>query len=176
MRRGQRRHFNAIRGQQMQIDKDTVVQFHYQLHDGDGNEIETSDRSEPMAYLHGAGNIIPGLEKALAGHSAGDHVQVEVAPEEGYGPRQDNMVQRIPAKYLKHAGKLKPGMQVQLKTEEGPRWVTVIKVGLKAVDVDANHPLAGKVLRFSVEIVDVRAATDEERQHGHAHGPGGHHH
>ena len=160
----------------MQIDKDKVVQFHYQLQDGDGQQIESSEGGEPMAYLHGADNIIPGLENALTGHAAGDRVEVTVPPEDGYGPRKEDMLQRISAKYLKHAGKLKPGMQAQLQTEQGPRWVTVTKVGLKSVDVDANHPLAGKTLKFTVDIVDVREATAEERQHGHAHGPGGHQH
>lgn len=160
----------------MQIEKDKVVQFHYALSDSDGNLIEDSRDGDPMAYLHGANNIIPGLEEALAGHAAGDKVEVEVPPEKGYGMREEDQVQRISAKYLKHAGKLRPGMQVPLKTEDGQRWVTVVKVGLKTVDVDANHPFAGKTLTFSVEITDVRDATEEEVAHGHAHGPGGHQH
>lgn len=158
------------------IDKDKVVQFHYTLKRADGSVIEDSRKGEPMAYLHGAGNIIPGLEKALAGKNAGDTLDVVVTPDEGYGERRDGMTQRIPAKYLKHAGKLRPGMVVNVNTEEGPRSVTVIKVGLKTVDVDGNHPLAGETLHFSIDIVDVRDATAEEKSHGHAHGPGGHHH
>lgn len=160
----------------MKIDDKTVALFHYQLRDTDDNLIEDSREGDAMAYLHGAGNIIPGLEKALAGHQAGDHVEVTIAPEDGYGERQDNMVQRLPAKYLRHAGKLRPGMQVPLQTEEGQRWVTVVKVGLKTVDVDANHPFAGKTLKFTIDIEEVRAASEEELAHGHAHGPGGHHH
>lgn len=157
------------------IARDKVVTFHYELRNAAGELIEKSD-GEPMAYLHGASNIIPGLEKALEGHAPGDTVEVTVPPEEGYGLRQPNAIQRISAKYLKHAGKLRPGMQVSVNTDQGPRMVTVVKVGLKTVDVDGNHPLAGETLSFRVEIVDVRDATDEEKAHGHAHGPGGHHH
>ena len=158
------------------IEKDKVVQFHYVLKDDQGNLIEDSHNGEPMAYLHGADNVIPGLEKALTGHQAGDSIDVTVSPAEGYGERRDGMVQRVSAKYLKHAGKLRPGMVVSVNTDEGPRTVTVIKVGLKTVDVDGNHPLAGKTLHFKVEITEVRDATEDEKSHGHAHGPGGHHH
>lgn len=160
----------------MNIQDNTVVQLHYDLLDENGELIESSREGEPMAYLHGASNIVPGLEKALAGKAVGDSLDVTISPEEGYGERQEDMVQRLPAKYLKHAGKLKPGMQVPLQTEEGPRWVTVVKVGLKSVDVDANHPFAGKTLTFKVDIIDIREASDEEKNHGHAHGPGGHQH
>jgi len=158
------------------IEKDKVVQFHYRLKDDTGTELEDSRRGEPMAYLHGHGNIIPGLENAMSGHQAGDQFDVTVAPADGYGERKEGMQQRVSAKYLKHAGKLRPGMTVSVSTDQGPRTVTVIKVGLKTVDVDGNHPLAGKTLTFNIEVVDIRDATDEEISHGHAHGPGGHHH
>lgn len=158
------------------IEKDKVVQFHYTLTRTDGTLVEDSHSGQPMAYLHGADNIIPGLEKALAGHQVGDHLSVTVTPEEGYGPRRDGMVQRISAKYLKHAGKLRPGMVVSVNTDDGMRSVTVLKVGLKTVDVDGNHPLAGETLHFEIDVVDIRDATAEEKSHGHAHGPGGHHH
>ncbi|MDF1780125.1 MAG: peptidylprolyl isomerase [Alcanivoracaceae bacterium] len=158
------------------ITKDKVVQFHYTLSTADGVQIEDSRKGEPMAYLHGHGGIIPGLEKALEGHGAGDHVDATVSPEDGYGERREGMQQRVSAKYLKHAGKLRPGMTVNVNTDDGPRTVTVIKVGLKTVDVDGNHPLAGQTLQFAIDIVDVRDATEDEVSHGHAHGPGGHHH
>ncbi|MFN3714981.1 MAG: peptidylprolyl isomerase [Alcanivoracaceae bacterium] len=159
----------------MTIEAGKVVQFHYDLYIND-DRIESSRDSDPMAYLHGAGNIISGLEKALAGRQSGDHVDVTIAPQDAYGLREENRIQRVPAKYLKHAGKLKPGMRVQVNTDQGQRLVTVIKVGLKAVDVDGNHPLAGETLRFVVDIVDIRDASAEEKAHGHAHGVGGHHH
>ena len=158
------------------IEKDKVVQFHYVLTDDSGVQIEDSRHGEPMAYLHGHDNIIPGLEKALAGHQAGDQFSATIPPAEGYGEREEGMTQRISAKYLKHAGKLRPGMAVTVNTDNGPRAVTIIKVGLKTVDVDGNHPLAGKTLTFAIEITDIRDATEEEISHGHAHGPGGHHH
>ncbi|MDF1629584.1 MAG: peptidylprolyl isomerase [Alcanivoracaceae bacterium] len=159
----------------MSIETGKVVQFHYDLFIND-TQIESSRSGEPMAYLHGAQNIISGLETALAGHTVGDHVETTIAPEQGYGLREENRLQRISAKYLKHAGKLKPGMQVQVSTDQGTRVVTVVKVGLKSVDVDGNHPLAGETLRFVVDIVDIRDATADEKAHGHAHGVGGHHH
>ena len=161
----------------MQIKKDTVAQFHYDLYLNQDELLESSRASEPMAYLHGAGNIIAGLENALLGKSAGDQIDVTIEPEQAYGPHRDGMQQRIPAKYLKHVkGKLKPGMQVPVQTDQGQRMVTIVKVGLKTVDVDGNHPLAGKTLRFVVDVVEVREATAEEKSHGHAHGVGGHKH
>jgi FKBP-type peptidyl-prolyl cis-trans isomerase SlyD len=159
----------------MTIEDGKVVQFHYDLYIND-KQIESSRNAEPMAYLHGAKNIISGLEEALAGQQAGAHVDTTISPEKGYGLREDNRIQRISAKYLKHAGKLKAGMQVQVSTDQGNRLVTVVKVGLKTVDVDGNHPLAGETLRFVVDIVDIRDATAEEKAHGHAHGVGGHQH
>src|SRR5690606_15755962 len=158
------------------IDKDKVVQFHYTLKRADGSVIEDSRKGEPMAYLHGAGNIIPGLEKALAGHQVGDTLDVVVTPEERYGERRDGMAQRIPAKSLKHAGKLRPEIVVNVNTEDGPRSGTTNKVGLKNVDVDGIHALAGETLHLAIGIVDVGDATGEETRHGHAHRPGGHHH
>lgn len=164
----------------MQIADQTVASFHYSLSLPGGTPVESSrdalGQGEPVTYLHGHGNIIPGLEKALAGKSAGERVRVTVSPAEGYGERQDDMIQRIPAKYLGGSAKLKPGMQVSLKLEHGTQRVTVLKVGKFAVDIDANHPLAGQTLDFDVEIVSVRAALPAELEHGHAHGADGHAH
>lgn len=159
----------------MQIENGKVVSFHYKVFGEDGAMIEETGE-QPMLALHGADNMIAGVEKALTGRSAGDHFEVTVTPEEGYGVAQPANIQRISAKYLRHAGKLRPGMQVPVHTDQGQRWVTVLKVGLKTVDVDANHPLAGRTLRFVIDVVDVRDATEEEKSHGHAHGPGGHQH
>lgn len=160
----------------MEIANKTVASFHYTLFDEQDTELESSMGGEPSAYLHGANNIIKGLEAAMAGHVAGDSFEVTVAPADAYGLRNSERSQRVPVKHLLFQGKLKPGMVVQLNTSEGRQAVTVTKVGRHSADVDTNHPLAGQALKFVVNIVDVRAASDEEVAHGHAHGAGGHHH
>jgi FKBP-type peptidyl-prolyl cis-trans isomerase SlyD len=160
----------------MQAEKDKVVTFHYQLTDESGAEVDSSHGREPLAILFGHGAIIPGLETAIAGHVAGDRFNVIVPPEQAYGLRRDNHVQRVPKKYFRDADHLAPGMRTVLRTEDGHRSVTIIKVGSSVVDVDLNHPMAGKTLNFAIELVDVRDATAEELAHGHVHGPGGHHH
>ena len=160
----------------MNIGPETVAVFHYTLRDESGEELESSRGSDPNAYLHGAKNIIPGLESAMAGKAAGDVFSATVAPEDAYGERHPERTQRVPVKHLSFKGKLRKGMAVQLSTSEGMRPVTVTKVGRHSADIDTNHPLAGQTLTFDIEIVDVRAATAEELSHGHAHGPGGHHH
>lgn len=160
----------------MKISKDSVVSFHYTLSDTDGTELESSSGEEPTVYLHGHNGIIPGLEAELADKEAGSSVDVTLAPEQAYGLRQEERVQRVPVKHLLFKGKLRPGMTVQLNTSEGRHPVTVVKAGRHSADVDTNHPLAGQTLSFKVEIVDVRAASAEEISHGHAHGPGGHQH
>ncbi|MEQ3635639.1 peptidylprolyl isomerase [Alcanivorax sp.] len=162
----------------MTIKNDKVITLHYSLFNAeDGSEIENSrETGEPMAYLHGYNNIIKGLESALEGRAVGDNVDVTVKPADAYGEYDNTLFQRISRKYLKHAGKLAPGKVVTVSTDEGPRMLTVLKVGLKTVDVDANHPLAGQTLRFAVEITDIRDASDDEIAHKHAHGVGGHQH
>ncbi|MCK0154451.1 peptidylprolyl isomerase [Alcanivorax sp. S6407] len=162
----------------MTIEKGKVVTLHYQLFNAeDGSEIENSQSTgEPMAYLHGYNNIIAGLESALEGKSSGEQVDVTIEAKDAYGEYDNTQFQRISRKYLKHAGKLTPGKVVTVSTDEGPRMLTVLKVGLKTVDVDANHPLAGKALRFVVDITDIRDASEEEIAHKHAHGVGGHSH
>ncbi|GAB3284678.1 FKBP-type peptidyl-prolyl cis-trans isomerase [Parahaliea aestuarii] len=160
----------------MNISKNSVATFHYILRDEQGNEMESSGDGEPSAYLHGASNIIPGLEAALEGKTAGDHVEVTLAPADAYGERLPEREQKVPVKHLLFNGKLRPGMVVQVNTQEGRHPVTVLKVGRHSATVDTNHPLAGQALTFVVDIVDVRAATQEEIDHGHAHGVGGHHH
>jgi FKBP-type peptidyl-prolyl cis-trans isomerase SlyD len=158
----------------MNIENRKVVSFHYTLKNDQGEEIESSqERGQPMVYLHGAGNIIPGLEKAMRGKVAGDQFEVTVEPAEAYGERNDSAVQRISAKHFGAGQRLEPGQLVMLNTQQGPRQVTVLKVGRFNIDVDANHPLAGQSLTFDVEVTDVRDATAEEISHGHVHGPGG---
>lgn len=160
----------------MNISKHSVASFHYTLRDSEGAELETSRDDEPTAYLHGASNIIPGLEAALEGKTAGDHVEVTLAAEEAYGQRREDAIQRVPIKHLIYKGKLRPGATVQMNTRQGTIPVSVVKVGRHTAEVDTNHPLAGQSLTFDIDIVDVREATSEEIAHGHAHGAGGHHH
>jgi FKBP-type peptidyl-prolyl cis-trans isomerase SlyD len=158
------------------IGPETVVTFHYTLRDESGTELETSRDGDPAAYLHGASNIIPGLETAMNGHESGDIFSATVTPEEGYGLQEPDQVQRVPMKHLSFKGKLRPGATVQLNTKEGMRAVTVVKAGRHTADIDTNHPLAGQTLVFDIEVMETRSATAEELTHGHAHGPGGHHH
>lgn len=150
----------------MNISDNKVVQFHYTLKDESGTEVESSHEGDPVAYLHGHKNMIVGLEKALTDKAAGDKFTATVSPEEGYGERDENATQRVPVKHLQGAKKWKAGMTAVVQTEQGARQVTVIKAGRFMVEVDINHPLAGKTLTFDVEVVDVRDATEEEIDHG----------
>ena len=160
----------------MIVEKDKAVSFHYTLKNADGEQMETSREKEPMSYLHGANNIIPGLEKTMEGHEVNDEFSVTVEPEEAYGVRNENNVQRVPMKRLKGIGKVSVGQVLNLQTNQGQVQVTVLKVGRFNVDVDGNHPLAGQALTFDVEITDIREASAEELEHKHVHGPGGHQH
>ena len=160
----------------MQITDNTVVYFHYTLKNESGETVETSLDGEPSAYLHGAGNILQGLERALEGKTADDSVEVTLPPEQAYGPRQADRVQRVPVKHLIFKGKLRPGLTVQVNTADGRRPATVVKAGKFSADIDTNHPLAGQTLTFTIDIVELREASAEERAHRHVHGPGGHQH
>ncbi|MGB5486260.1 MAG: peptidylprolyl isomerase [Lysobacterales bacterium] len=160
----------------MIAEKDKVVTFHYTLKNTEGVQMETSREKEPMSYLHGANNIITGLEKAMEGHAIKDEFSVTIEPEDAYGVRNESNVQRVPLKRLKGIGKVSVGQVLNLKTNQGQVQVTVLKVGRFNVDVDGNHPLAGKELTFDVEITDIREASEEELEHRHVHGPGGHQH
>ena len=159
----------------MKIEKDRVVRFHYTVSEVGQPPLESSKDREPIAILIGHNNIIPGLEAAMQDRQAGDSFSVDVPAAEAYGERREGLVQRIPKKHFGDM-RLQPGMQVVLQTNFGPRAVTVQKVGLSVVDVDLNHPMAGKDLHCDVEIVEVREATAEEIEHGHVHGDGGHEH
>lgn len=162
----------------MKVAQNRVVQMHYTLTDEDGRTIDTSEGHEPLAYIQGIGNVIPGLEDALEGKAKGDKLQVTIAPEDGYGPRVDEMVQTVAKEGFKsdEGEDLVAGMQVQIETNNGPSIAMVTKIEGEDVILDLNHPLAGVTLNFDIEVVDVRASTDEEVEHGHVHGPGGHHH
>lgn len=164
----------------MQVEKKKVVTFHYRVSEPGEAVIEDSHDGQPATYLHGYLGVLSGLEEALAGKQPGDRFSVTLSPDKAYGLRQRDAVQRVSIKHVMTRGNkketLQPGKVVQVSTNHGPRDVTVIKAGLKTVDVDTNHPLAGKTLHFDIELVDVRDATADELAHGHAHGAGGHEH
>jgi FKBP-type peptidyl-prolyl cis-trans isomerase SlyD len=158
------------------VERNKVVEFHYELSTDDGDLVDTTRDSSPVAILIGHGNIIPGLEAALSGHAVGDRFKTTVEPEQGYGMRREGWIERVSKKHFVDAKRLKPGMEAAYRTDRGVRSVTVVKVGSKVLDVDMNHPLAGRQLNFDVEILSVRDAEPQELAHGHAHGPGGHGH
>jgi FKBP-type peptidyl-prolyl cis-trans isomerase SlyD len=159
----------------MSITQDQVVSIHYTLKDDAGEIIDSSPDGEPLVYLHGHGNLIPGLERELAGKRAGDKLQVTVSAADGYGEYDEALVQRVPRRTLKGLANLRVGMRLQAQSGQGARAVTVTRIAGDMVTLDGNHPLAGKSLHFQVEVAAVRAASDAELSHGHVHGPGGHH-
>ena len=159
----------------MLIEKDKVVSFHFKVIE-DGELLESSSEGDPMLYMHGRNGLISGLESELAGKKAGENFSVTLEPKEAYGIPLESSKQRISKKHLAKNGKLRVGMVVDINTTDGLRQATIVKVGKFNVDVDTNHPFAGKTLTFEVDVVDVRDATGEEMAHGHAHGSGGHHH
>jgi FKBP-type peptidyl-prolyl cis-trans isomerase SlyD len=156
----------------MTVTKNSVVSFHYALSDNEGKLLDSSHGSDPFAYLHGSGMIVRGLENELEGKKAGDKFKAVVPPGEGYGEFDLQLLQRVPLG--KFGGqKVEAGMQFQA----GHHGVfTVKEVTTENVLLDGNHPMAGVTLNFDVEVTDVREATAEELDHGHVHGPGGHHH
>jgi FKBP-type peptidyl-prolyl cis-trans isomerase SlyD len=160
----------------MQVSAQKVVLIHYTLTDEAGEVLDSSEGQEPLAYIHGQGNIIPGLEAALAGKAAGDKVKVTIPPEEAYGPSDEYLIQTVPIDAFHGVDEILPGMQFHTETPDGVQMVTVVKVEGEEVILDGNHPMSGLTLNFDVEVTEVRDATAEELSHGHVHGPGGHHH
>jgi FKBP-type peptidyl-prolyl cis-trans isomerase SlyD len=158
----------------MQIESKKVVTIAYTLKDEAGEVIDTSVGGEPLLYVHGMGSLVPGLEKALDGRSVGDRFSVVLTPEEGYGKRDESLIRKIPIRKLPD-GKAAVGSRVRVQTDQGPAMLLVTAVRGDYATVDPNHPLSDKTLHFDVEVVGVRDATPEELEHGHAHGPGGHH-
>jgi len=156
----------------MQIAKHKVASIHYTLTDNDGKVLDSSSGREPLHYIQGIGNLIPGMEEGLEGKKQGDKVNLKVSPEKGYGVKSDELIQKVPRSAFGDQ-KIEKGMQFQ--TNQGG-VVTVTNVGLSEITVDANHPLAGVELNFAVEVISIREATEDELAHGHVHGPGGHHH
>lgn len=162
----------------MQIAANTVVTMTYTLTNDQGDVLDQADASHPFAYLHGANNIIPGLENALTGKQANDSMKVTIAPEDAYGERDESMTQQIPREMFGNvaAEQLVVGAQFHAQTNGGVEVITIAAVDANTVTIDANHPLAGVTLTFDLTILEVRAASAEEVAHGHAHGIGGHHH
>jgi FKBP-type peptidyl-prolyl cis-trans isomerase SlyD len=159
----------------MQIAAQKAVTIGYTLKDDAGKVLDSSEGGEPLTYLHGTGDIVPGLEKALEGKQVGDAISVSLSPEEAYGHRDERQVRNIPLRKLPK-GKVEAGMQYEVTTEAGPMLALVTAVKGDYATIDANHPLAGMSLHFDVNVVAVRDATPEELEHGHVHGPGDHHH
>jgi FKBP-type peptidyl-prolyl cis-trans isomerase SlyD len=160
----------------VEITADRVVTIHYTLKDDGGAVLDSSSGGEPLAYIQGHGNLVSGLEKALEGKQDGNTLAVVVPPVEGYGTRDESLIQRVPKRTLQGAGDIKKGMQFQARTDDGMRLFTVTAVIGDMVTLDGNHPLADQTLHFDVQVVSVREATTEELEHGHVHGAGGHHH
>jgi FKBP-type peptidyl-prolyl cis-trans isomerase SlyD len=160
----------------MNIDQNAIVSIHYTLTNDAGETLDSSAGGDPLAYLHGNGNLIPGLERELAGKTVGDKFIVKIAPADGYGEHDKALIQRVPRRSLRGVKNVHVGMQLQAHTPQGARTVTVTHIAGDMVTIDGNHPLAGQSLNFDIEVTDVREATEEEIAHGHVHGPGGHHH
>ena len=160
----------------MEITADRVVTIHYTFKDDAGAVLDSSAGGAPLAYIQGHGNLVSGLEKALEGKQNGNTLAVVVSPADGYGERDESLIQRVPKRALQGSGNIKKGMQFQASTDDGMRLFTVTAVIGDMVTLDGNHPLADQTLHFDVEVVGVREATTEELEHGHVHGAGGHSH
>lgn len=158
------------------IEKNKVVSIDYTLTNDQGEVLDSSSGREPLAYLHGNGGLIPGLEKELEGKVKGDKLVAIIAPEQAYGLRDAALIQEIPMKNFHDPKEVKVGVQFQVENEHEVRIATVTAVGESSATVDLNHPLADETLHFDVEVMDVREPTKEEMEHGHVHGAGGHHH
>lgn len=156
----------------MQVAKNRVVSINYTLKNDAGSVIDRSDADAPLVYLHGAENIIPGLERALDGRVAEDAFQVTIEPADGYGEYHKTLVQEVPGSLFEGVDRIEPGMEFQAETEHGIQIIRVISVDGENVTIDGNHPLAGERLHFDVSVVEVREATEEELAHGHVHSEG----
>lgn len=159
----------------MLIGQNSVVSIHYTLTNSAGEVLDSSAGGEPLTYLHGANNIIRGLEGELLGKAVGASFDVTVQPEDGYGPRLEQLIQQVPRQAFPEPDQIEAGMRFTAESDNGPMSVVVTAVSDDLVTVDANHPLAGEVLHFAVTVEDVRDASTEEISHGHVHMPGHHH-
>jgi FKBP-type peptidyl-prolyl cis-trans isomerase SlyD len=160
----------------MKVSKDSVVSLEYRLHLGDGQVVDESEPGQPLAYMHGRGQIVPGLEGQLEGMSAGESKKVVVPPGQGYGEHDPRGLQEVPREMFPPNANLQAGVTISAQTADGDVIpITIRELKGDKVVVDLNHPMAGKTLHFDITVREVRAATDEEKEHGHAHGPGGAH-
>ena len=159
----------------MKIEKNKIASLGYTLKDDNGQILDQADKNSPFLYLHGAGGIIKGLEKALEDKEAGDSFSVIIAPEDAYGERDDKLTESVPRDMFEGISdeNLVPGAQFHASTAHGTQVITIAGVDGDTVNIDANHPLAGQTLHFDVDVLDIRDATDEELAHGHPHMPGG---
>jgi FKBP-type peptidyl-prolyl cis-trans isomerase SlyD len=160
----------------MKITKNTVISLAYTLKNDTGEILDTSTGREPLVYLHGVGALIPGLESAIEGLTVGDSKSVIIQPEDAYGKRSDNLIHKVSKGGFQGEEEMTVGMQVQLEMEEGPMVAAITNIEGDEVTLDLNHPLADEVLHFEIAVENIRMATEEEVQHGHVHGEGGHHH
>ncbi len=154
----------------MKIENNAVIEMHYTLTNKTGEQLDSSVGQQPLAYLHGAGNIIPGLENALTGKSAGDKLTVTIEPEDAYGTRDDEKIQVVGKEMFTGIDNMEVGMQFQADSSAGPAIVTIAKIDGDEITIDGNHPLADEQLTFDVEVIEVRPATETELEHGHIHG------
>ena len=155
----------------MQIAQNKVAIITYTLTNVNGDVLDQANEEQPFAFIAGTGNIIPGLDEALAGKTAGDVVTTTIAPEHAYGERHDELTQTVPKEMFQGVDNVEPGMQFNAQTNQGMSVVTVTNVEGDQVTIDGNHPLAGETLNFDVKILEVRDATADELEHGHVHGP-----
>lgn len=160
----------------MKITNEKVVSMHYTLTNDAGQVLDSSDGRDPLVYLHGFGNIIPGLEDALVDKETGEKLEVVVAPDQGYGKRNEEMVQQVELARFEKPDEIKPGVQIQVQSDQGTQLGIITQVGDGTATLDLNHPLADETLHFAVEIMEVRDASADEISHGHVHGVGGHQH
>ena len=159
----------------MNVAQNSVVAFHYTVSDDEGVQLDSSAGKSPLTYLHGANNIIKGLESALEGKAEGDSLKVTIPPEDAYGEHMEALVEEVPKEAFGD-NKVEVGMRFEAQTNQGPISVVVTEIQDESVTVDGNHPLAGKELTFDVTVENIREATQEEMDHGHVHGEGGHQH
>jgi len=159
----------------MQIAKNKVVYIDYTLTNNDGEVLDSCEGGEPLAYLHGADNIIPGLEKELEGRKAGDSLKVSIAPADGYGELVAELTQVVPSSMFEGVEQIEVGMEFHAETPEGVQVIRIAEVNGDDITIDGNHPLAGQHLNFDVTVTEVREATEDELKHGHVHGAGCNH-